>query len=139
MNHSQNSNPPARLFSLGSLEGEVLAIVCEFGGSSVDDVRQRLSRPCAYTTVMTTLDRLYKKGLLDREKTGRRFLYMQKNIRSSEEATGESAAPRWPVLALSAFASHLLDAVSSYDEDLLQELEKSIALRRRQFMQKEKP
>jgi hypothetical protein len=43
------------------------------------------------------------------------------------------------VLALSAFASHLLDAVSTYDEDLLQELERSIAQRRRQFLQKEKP
>jgi predicted transcriptional regulator len=139
MNHSQSSNPPTRLFSLGSLEGEVLAIVCEFGGSSVDDVRARLSRPCAYTTVMTTLDRLYKKGLLDRDKVGRRFIYAQKTLRPTEDATDSPAAPRWPVLALSAFASHLLDAVSSYDEDLLQELEKSIAQRRRQFMQKEQP
>jgi predicted transcriptional regulator len=139
MNHNEHANPPARLFSLGSLEGEVLAIVCECGGSSVDDVRARLSRASAYTTVMTTLDRLYKKGLLDREKVGRRFLYTQKAIRGTEDADDSPAAPRWPVLALSAFASHLLDAVSSYDEDLLQELEKSIAQRRRQFMQKEQP
>jgi predicted transcriptional regulator len=136
MNPNQ-PNPPTRLFSLGSLEGEVLAIVCEFGGSSVDDVRARLSRSCAYTTVMTTLDRLYKKGLLDRQKTGRRFYYTPKNLRPTDEEDATTTAPRWPVLALSAFASHLLDAVSSYDEDLLQELEKSIAQRRRQFMQKE--
>jgi hypothetical protein len=42
------------------------------------------------------------------------------------------------VLALSAFASHLLDAVNTYDETLLQELEKTIANRRQQFEQKEK-
>lgn len=136
---NDRTEAPARLFSLGSLEGEVLAVVCEYGGSSVDDVRGRLRRTFAYTTVMTTLDRLYKKGLLDRQKTGRRFLYTQKAVRPVEDDTASAAAPRWPVLALSAFASHLLDAVSSYDEDLLQELEKSIAQRRRQFMQKEQP
>jgi predicted transcriptional regulator len=134
----QNEAPP-RLFSLGSLEGEVLAVVCEHSGSSVDDVRSRLSRSFAYTTVMTTLDRLYKKGLLDRRKDGRRFVYAQKSFRAGENAAANAAGPRWPVLALSAFASHLLDAVSTYDEDLLQELERSIAQRRRQFLQKEKP
>jgi len=62
-----------RLFSLGSLESEVLSVVCESGGGSVGDVRDRLSRAFAYTTVMTTLDRLYKKDLLERHKSGRRL------------------------------------------------------------------
>jgi predicted transcriptional regulator len=75
MSHSDSPMPPPKLFALGSLESEVLAVVCESGSSSsVGDVRDRLSRPFAYTTVMTTLDRLYKKDLLERQKTGRRFL-----------------------------------------------------------------
>jgi hypothetical protein len=124
--------------SLGSLESEVLAVVCESGGGSVGDVRDRLTRAFAYTTVMTTLDRLYKKDLLERHKSGRRFLYAPKTLRSTEDSGTGARAPRWPVLALSPFASYLLDAVGSYDETLLQELEKTIANRRLQFEQGEK-
>lgn len=127
-----------KLFSLGSLESEVLAVVCESGSSSVGDVRDRLSRRFAYTTVMTTLDRLYKKDLLDRQKSGRRFVYAPKSLRAVEDSATSISAPRWPVLALSAFASYLLDAVGNYDESLLQELEKTIASRRLQFEQEEK-
>jgi hypothetical protein len=132
-NHDQPESHP-KLFSLGSLESEVLAIVCEQGGGSVGEIRSTLSRPFAYTTVMTTLDRLYKKDLLERHKSGRRFLYSPKIFR--QPADGDcgvaTAAPRWPVLTLSAFASYLLDAVGTYDETLLQELEKTIANRRQQ-------
>jgi hypothetical protein len=45
------------------------------GEGNVREVGARLGRPLAYTTVMTTLDRLYKKGLLDRRKQDRAFLY----------------------------------------------------------------
>jgi predicted transcriptional regulator len=129
----------SKFFSLGSLESEVLEIVCASGGGSVEEVRSRLSRQFAYTTVMTTLDRLYKKDLLERSKTGRRFLYVPKVFRKTEDSDGVITSRRWPVLALSPFASYLLDAVGTYDETLLQELEKTIANRRRQFEQGEKP
>jgi predicted transcriptional regulator len=128
----------SKFFSLGSLESEVLEIVCASGGGSVEEVRSRLSRQFAYTTVMTTLDRLYKKDLLERSKTGRRFLYVPKVFRKTEDSDRVTSR-RWPVLALSPFASYLLDAVGTYDETLLQELEKTIANRRRQFEQGEKP
>ncbi len=124
-----------KLLSLGSLESEVLAVVCESGEGSVGDVRDRLSRSFAYTTVMTTLDRLFKKDLLERHKSGRRFLYAPKTLRARDERGTGATPPRWPVLALSPFASYLLDAVGSYDETLLQELEKTIANRRLQFEQ----
>ena len=35
-------------------------------------------REIAYTTVMTTLARLHEKGLLDRERDGKRYLYTPK-------------------------------------------------------------
>jgi hypothetical protein len=132
--HDQPESYP-RLFSLGSLESEVLAIVCERGGGSVGEIRSKLSRPFAYTTVMTTLDRLYKKDLLERHKSGRRFLYAPKVFRQPADGDGGdvTATRRWPVLTLSPFASYLLDAVGTYDETLLQELEKNIANRRQQF------
>ena len=52
--------------ALGTLEFELMEILWSNGASSVRDVVPKLSRPLAYTTVMTTLDRLFKKGLLDR-------------------------------------------------------------------------
>jgi predicted transcriptional regulator len=44
---------------------------------SVKDVRQAVAEthPLAYTTVMTVLDRLARRGLITRAKTGRAFLY----------------------------------------------------------------
>jgi Penicillinase repressor len=136
---SPRESPP-KLFSLGALESEVLAVVCERGSGSVGEVRGRLSRQFAYTTVMTTLDRLYKKDLLERHKVGRRFQYAPRMFRQPEDGNCGTVATthRWPVLTLSAFASYLLDAVGTYDETLLQELEKTIANRRQQFEQTEK-
>src|SRR6185436_11554934 len=61
--------------SLGPLEVTVMNILWDCGECNVHDVVPRLQRPLAYTTVMTTLDRLYKKGLLNRRKSERAFLY----------------------------------------------------------------
>ena len=61
--------------SLGPLELSVMEVVWQIGSCSVRDVVQNLDRDLAYTTVMTTMDRLFKKGLLDRSKCDRAFLY----------------------------------------------------------------
>jgi len=61
--------------ALGTLEFEWMEILWSSGESTVRDVVQKLSRPLAYTTVMTTLDRLFKKGLLNRHKPDRAFVY----------------------------------------------------------------
>lgn len=67
-----------RSLEVGPLEMEVLGIF--EGGSplSVTDVQAALKqagKPLAYTTVMTVLTRLHGKGLLNRTKEGRQFLY----------------------------------------------------------------
>ncbi|MGO9307392.1 MAG: BlaI/MecI/CopY family transcriptional regulator [Candidatus Korobacteraceae bacterium] len=51
---------------LGRLERQTLDVVWESDECSVRDVTRRLTRKRAYTTVMTTLDRLYQKGILNR-------------------------------------------------------------------------
>src|ERR1700730_13433085 len=61
--------------NLGHLEIDVMEILWQRDESTVHDVVERLSRPIAYTTAMTTLDRLFKKGLLDRRKAERAFIY----------------------------------------------------------------
>ena len=43
---------------------------------SVRDVRKAMARPLAYTTVMTLLERLARKGTVSRRKVGRAFVYV---------------------------------------------------------------
>src|SRR5579885_1981814 len=78
--------PLSRSRDLGTLESAVMEILWRRPGeSSVHDVSGELDRPLAYTTVMTTLDRLYKKGLLTRRKCERVFLYSPKFSRREWE------------------------------------------------------
>lgn len=59
------------------LELECLKVLWMLGEGSVKDVRQGLAanRNLAYTTVMTVLDRLARKGGVARRKAGRSYLY----------------------------------------------------------------
>jgi len=59
------------------LELECLKVLWRLGEASVKDVREDLAanRTLAYTTVMTLMDRLVKKGGAARRKSGRMFLY----------------------------------------------------------------
>ena len=64
-----------RLPVLGELEAEIMGIVWRSAPVTVKDVAARLSRERAYNTVQTTLDRLYRKFLLSREKESHAFVY----------------------------------------------------------------
>jgi BlaI family penicillinase repressor len=59
------------------LELECLKVLWKLGEGSVRDVRAGLTanRNLAYTTVMTVLDRLERKGGVARRKVGRSFRY----------------------------------------------------------------
>ena len=61
----------------GPLELKCLQAIWKLGEANVKDVRDVLTkdRKLAYTTVMTTLDRLEKKGTLKRHKSGKAFVY----------------------------------------------------------------
>ena len=60
------------------LELECLKVLWTLGEGNVKDVRQALTgnRNLAYTTVMTVLDRLARKGGVARRKVGRSFVYV---------------------------------------------------------------
>ncbi|HEV8041655.1 MAG TPA: BlaI/MecI/CopY family transcriptional regulator [Bryobacteraceae bacterium] len=127
---------PAGLASLGHLEIAVMEILWEHGESNVHQVAQRLERPLAYTTVMTTLDRLYKKGWLERRKSERAYLY---STRQSREAWEHQAAEDFvtgylvrPHPAGELLISCLVDAVGQ-NAKLLDELEKKIRLKRKEL------
>ena len=60
----------------GELEAAVLAVLQAAGSPlSPGEVRDRLGENLAYTTVVTILSRLHGKGVLNRRKAGRAFLY----------------------------------------------------------------
>jgi predicted transcriptional regulator len=68
---------------LGPLESQIMGIVWEMHQATASDVhhelqvsRQRENRDIAYTTVMTTMSRLYEKNILNRRKVGMSFVYV---------------------------------------------------------------
>ena len=123
--------------ALGTLELELMEILWTHGENSVRDVVPRLSRPLAYTTVMTTLDRLFKKGLLDRRKSERAFIYSPSYARQEWERrrAGNLVAGflSGPNPARELLLSCLLDAVGEHDATLLDDLEKKIRTRRKEL------
>lgn len=123
--------------TLGRLETRVMEILWARGESNVREVAGRLARPLAYTTVMTTLDRLFKKGLLQRHKTDRAFFYSPRLSRqewerqtASEFVAGFLAGPP---SSRQLMISGLLDAVGQHDAALLEELEKKIQSKRKEI------
>jgi predicted transcriptional regulator len=125
---------------LGALEREVMAIAWNTAEISVRDVCRQLSSNVAYTTAMTTMDRLYKKGLLSRQKVGRAFIYRAAATRDEMENSvttelvqsllDHDGAQPLPIL------SSLVDAVSDCDRALLDDLERLIREKRRAIKDK---
>jgi predicted transcriptional regulator len=128
--------------ALGHLETTVLQILWDRGESNVHDVSELLGRPLAYTTVMTTLDRLYKKGLLERRKSDRAFLYSPRFSRQEwqQKRAGDFVAAflAEPQPSSDLLISCLVEAVGRHDESLLDELEKKIRLKRKELCRKGK-
>jgi predicted transcriptional regulator len=129
--------------ALGSLELELMEILWSGGENSVRNVVPQLSRPLAYTTVMTTLDRLFKKGLLHRRKSDRAFVYSP--VFSREEWERKRAGNlvagflSGPHPSRQLLLSCLLDAVGEHDASLLDELEKKIRDRRKEISRQGQP
>jgi predicted transcriptional regulator len=125
---------PGLASEFGTLELRVLEVLWRLGGDgTVRDVHAEFPS-AAYTTVMTTMDRLHRKGVLDREKAGRAFVYRQRFSRASLETAAASRALGAMLHGGSArpVLSFLVDTVSQEDEALLDELERLIHAKRRE-------
>ena len=127
--------------ALGPLEADVMDVLWNRSEGNVRDVIQLLARPLAYTTVMTTLDRLYKKGLLSRRKFERAFIYAPRLSRQQweQKRAGDFLAAflARPETSGDALISCLVDAVGTRDEALLDELERKIKLKRKELSRRE--
>ena len=125
---------------LGELEREVMGLVWRDGEVSVREASQALGGDRAYTTVMTTLDRLFKKGLVTRRKCGRAFLYSPRVTREEFErglavdvleGLFSRAGETEPLLAC------IVEAVSERDRGLLDDLDRLVKMKKRELGRKE--
>lgn len=133
----------SRRVVLGPLELRVMEVLWAHGESNVHEVAERLGRPLAYTTVMTTLDRLFKKDLLVRRKSERAFRYAPRwtrreweRKRAGDFVAGFLASPQ---ASGDLLISSLVDAVGQYDRALLDELERKIRSKRRELGRRGNP
>jgi predicted transcriptional regulator len=119
---------------LGPLEQRLLETLWTRGSGTVRELRIAGVDNLAYTTVMTTLDRLYKKNLLTREVEGRAFRYTPRVTRQElhREVAGEAfrqlldSTPRTDLPL-----SYLVEILSERDAQLLEDLREVVENKRR--------
>ena len=123
--------------SLFDLEATIMEIVWDHAWSefSVSDVHKELEsqREIAYTTVMTTVSRLFKKELLTRRKDGKRYQYSPAMTRVEfiERMTRDVLNSLPPVGQQAAMAM-LVERVADADDAELDRLEALIQRRRQE-------
>jgi predicted transcriptional regulator len=133
---------PSRSLSqqLGPLERRMLEALWARGSATVRELLENSLPELAYTTVMTTLDRLFKKGLLTRSEEGRAFRYVPRF--SCEELHQEAAGHALRQLldaspASSLPLSFLVEILGERDAQLLDDLRKLVERKRRELGQRE--
>ena len=125
---------------LGPLEQRMLDELWVKGSATVRELIEYCCQELAYTTVMTTLDRLFKKGLLTRSEEGRAFRYAPRFSR--EELHREAASQALLQLldaspASSLPLSYLVEILGDRDAQLLDDLQDLVERKRRELGEKE--
>ncbi|HXM62556.1 MAG TPA: BlaI/MecI/CopY family transcriptional regulator [Terriglobales bacterium] len=126
---------------LGPLEQQLLGSLWARGSSTVREILDAGEIKLAYTTVMTTLDRLYKKQLLTRVAEGRAFRYSPRYTQEELEkaAVGETIRQLLGSRGAAALPlSYLVEAVSQHDAGLLDDLQRLLDEKRRELGSREK-
>ena len=125
---------------LGPLEQRLLEALWARGSATVRELLEDGHQDLAYTTVMTTLDRLLKKSVLTREAEGRAFRYAPRYTREElhREAAGEAfrqlldASP-----GASLPLSYLVEILTERDAQLLDDLRQLVETKRRELRNRE--
>jgi len=125
---------------LGPFEQQLLQELWSRGSATVRELLADGRIHQAYTTVMTTVDRLYKKELLDRVVEGRAFRYTPRH--TAEELQRGAALDGIRQLLGSGDASslplsYLVEALSAHDAQLLDELQLLVERKRRELQSRE--
>jgi predicted transcriptional regulator len=121
---------------LGPLERRLLETVWERGNATVRELMEGSNADLAYTTLMTTLDRLYKKNLLSRQVEGRAYRYTPRFTREELQRAEAREAFRQMLDANPASSlplSYLVEIVSEHDAQLLDDLSRLVESKRRKL------
>jgi predicted transcriptional regulator len=108
------------------------------GSATVRELVEGDHEDLAYTTLMTTLDRLFKKGLLTRSEEGRAFRYAPRFSREELHREAASNALRQLLDASPASSlplSFLVEILGERDKRLLDDLGKLVERKRRELSQ----
>jgi len=128
---------------IGPFEARVLGLLCRHD-ATVRELLESGAVNAAYTTVMTTLDRLFKKGFVDRTlvpgsrafryrlRSGERHFYDAVLGSDLTRILDSSADPSLPI-------SFLVDAVAKHDTALLDELQRAVNRKRNELRRRQKP
>jgi predicted transcriptional regulator len=110
---------------LGPLERQIHTAVWMRGSATVREVLEDGTIWQTYSTIMTTMDRLFRKGLLGRVLEGKAFRYSA--LHSPEEVERAAAMSGMRQLLESDRASlhlsYFVEVVGAHDEKLLEELQ----------------
>lgn len=113
----------------GSLENEVMLCIWEHNERTVREIYSCISkkRKIAYTTVMTVMGRLVKKGLLKRKKQGKFYVYSPKlskkqTVKKILHQAITFAIDRWGSEAFAAFAEEISELTPKEKKKLLKRL-----------------
>jgi predicted transcriptional regulator len=125
---------------LGPFEQQLLQALWSHRSATVRELLADGKIDRAYTTVMTTVDRLYKKGLLNRVEEGRAFRYTPRHtpeelqrvtaLESIRQLLGSGDASALPL-------SYLVEALSTHDAQLLDDLQLLVERKRRDLQSRE--
>jgi predicted transcriptional regulator len=121
---------------LGPLEERMLEALWKRGDGTVREMVDDGCQDLAYTTVMTTLDRLFKKSLLSRQPEGRAFRYKPRFTREElhREVAGEAFRQLLDACPSSSLPlSYLVEVLTERDGQLLDDLRKVVEAKRRQL------
>jgi predicted transcriptional regulator len=126
--------------NLGPLEQRLLEALWARGSATVRELVDAGYEDLAYTTVMTTLDRLFKKGLLTRSEEGRAFRYVPRFSREEmhREAAGHALRQLLDASPASSLPlSFLVEILGERDAQLLDDLRKLVERKRRELNHRE--
>jgi predicted transcriptional regulator len=87
---AKSASPRRSVLDLAPLELDCMNTLWPMGEGTVREIRDRLAerRPRAYTTIMTIMSRLARKGVVERRKVGRAYFY-RANL-TAEEARAQA-------------------------------------------------
>jgi BlaI family penicillinase repressor len=128
----------ARAIPGGQLEQAALVVLWELGRASTREIHARIGEPrgLVYTTTAKVLDRLYAKALVARERVGKVFVYRPRVKREVMERARAKHSVGWLLQRERPAIATLVDAVEALDPELLDELARVVAARRRRRHQR---